>query len=276
MSSSMRTIMTRCLVLALAAAIFTAPAQASDKKPHIVFLTGEDPSNYEAHKTVPAFAEWLQQEHGFQTTVLTGEGELNARRFPGLEAVSEADLLVIFFRRSALTTAQLDIIKAYLKEGKPFVGIRTANHAFSVHKDPDHGLPEGFEAWWEFVPDILGCENRGYGPDEPGTEVAPAPGSENHPIVDGVEPIEWHSKGNVYLVAPLLDPKAQVLLLGKVEDAVEPIAWTRRTADGSPVFYTSLGYPTDFDVPQFRRLLLNGIRWALDEASRKTDAGDQR
>jgi type 1 glutamine amidotransferase len=29
------------------------------------------------------------------------------------------------------------------------------------------------------------------------------------------------------------------------------------------VFYTSLGSVEDFDVPQFRRLLLNGIHWAL-------------
>jgi type 1 glutamine amidotransferase len=29
------------------------------------------------------------------------------------------------------------------------------------------------------------------------------------------------------------------------------------------VFYTSLGHPDDFAEPAFRRLLLNGILWAL-------------
>jgi len=43
----------------------------------------------------------------------------------------------------------------------------------------------------------------------------------------------------------------------------EPIAWTR-FADNSRIFYTSLGYPDDFKLPQFRRLLINAIYWALD------------
>lgn len=270
-----RKFMAGCVALAVAAALFAGIAGADETKPHIVFLTGEDPSNYEAAKTLPVFAERLEREEGFRTTVLMAEGPLVASRFPNLEVISEADALVIFFRRRTLKTEQLDLIKAYLKQGKPLVGIRTANHAFSVHPHPERGLPKGFEAWWEFVPEILGCENRGYGPPEPGTAVAPAPGKEKHPILKGVEPLEWHSEGNVYLVAPLVDEKAEVLLLGKVEDAVEPVAWTRRTQDGSPVFYTSLGYPSDFDAPQFRRLLINGIRWTLDE-SRKARAAEAR
>jgi type 1 glutamine amidotransferase len=48
-----------------------------------------------------------------------------------------------------------------------------------------------------------------------------------------------------------------------VEEKVEPIAWTR-IADRSKIFYTSLGYPDDFKLPQFRRLLINAIYWALD------------
>lgn len=266
MVDNTRSVLLAVLLAALSASVLSVSARADEKAPHVVFLTGEDPSNYEAHQTMPAFAARLQEEHGFRTTVLVGEGPLIAHHFPGLEVIDEANLLVIFFRRRAFRTEQLDRIKAYLKAGRPLVAIRTANHAFSVHEHPERGLPEGFEAWWAFVPDILGCENRGYGPTEPGTAVAPAPGMENHPILEGVAPLEWHSEGNVYLVAPLLDEDAQVLLLGSVEDAVEPIAWTRRTQDGGPVFYTSLGYPGDFDKPQFRRLLLNGIRWALEAA----------
>lgn len=230
------------------------------ERPHLVFLISEDPDNYEAHRTIPPFAAILQKEEGFQVTVIQGEGERHAFRFPGLEVLSGADLLVVFSRRIALPNEQMDMIKNYLKEGKPLVGIRTANHAFSVREGK---IPEGYEDWWDFVPDILGAENRGYGPTELGTEVSKAPGAKGHPILEGFEPAKWHSEGNIYLTDPLLDKEATVLLTGKAGDKTEPIAWTRN-AEGSRVFYTSLGYPKDFEVPQFRKLLINGIKWALD------------
>ena len=43
---------------------------------------------------------------------------------------------------------------------------------------------------------------------------------------------------------------------------VEPIAWVN-IAGPRRAFYTSMGAKEDFEVPQFRRLLLNGIHWAL-------------
>ena len=228
-------------------------------KPHVVFLISEDPDNYEATTTVPVFAEKLREEKGFKVTVLTGEGPRSAFSFPGLNVLSSADLLVVFCRRVALPPQQLAIIRKYLEAGKPLVGLRTANHAFSVREE----VQKGHEAWWEFVPDILGCENRGYGPVEAGTAVTAAPGARRHPILKGVSPLEWHSRGNLYLQAPLLDPNATVLLTGTADNKTEPIAWTRLTTDKSKVFYTSLGYPEDFKASQFQTLLINAINWAL-------------
>ena len=93
--------------------------------------------------------------------------------------------------------------------------------------------------------------------------MAVVPEADNHPILNGIEPKQWSSMGNVYHVAPLTDKSATILLTGTAGGKVEPIAWTR-TAGKSRVFYTSLGYPEDFQQPQFRTLLINGIRWALD------------
>lgn len=247
------------MIIIFHASALAAVLAGQNEKPHIVMLISEDPDNYEAHKTIPRFAAMLQQAHDFQVTVIQGAGDLEAFHFPGLEVLSEADLLVVFFRRIALTHEQLNMIKSYLKEGKPMVGIRTANHAFSVRGE----VPDGYEDWWDFVPDILGCENRGYGDPALGTDVSVVSEAADHPILQGFAPARWHSKGNVYHVAPLLDEKANVLLTGKAGEKVEPIAWTRRTADESRVFYTSLGYPEDFEVRQFRQLLVNGICWAL-------------
>lgn len=228
------------------------------KKAKIVFLITKDPDNYEADKTIPRFAEILRKEYGYDVTVLLGSGDRGSYSYPNMEAVSKADLLVVFARRIALPHKQMNIIKSYLAKGKPLIGIRTANHAFTARDK----IGEGFEDWPEFVADILGCENRGYGPVGPGIDVSVVPEMANDPIVSNIKPSEWHSEGNIYLVAPLLDKKAKVLLTGKSNDITQPIAWTR-TAGKSKVFYTSLGYPADFDMPEFKTLLLNAIKWAL-------------
>jgi hypothetical protein len=166
----------------------------------------------------------------------------------------------VFCRHIALPKEQISILKNFLSSGKPLIGIRTANHAFSVRGNP----ATGFEAWPEFVSDILGCENRGYGPVEPGTDISVVPDAIHHPIVRDL-PEQWHSNGSVYLVNPLLDKQATVLLQGKVNNIVEPVAWIRN-AGKSRVFYTSLGYPDDFKTSQFRNLLLNAINWALEKS----------
>ena len=95
-----------------------------------------------------------------------------------------------------------------------------------------------------------------------GAFVSVVPAAAGHPILKGFH-ATWSSTSNVYHVAPLLDKTATVLLNGKVPKGIEPIAWTR-TAGRSRIFYTSLGHPSDFGTPQFRTLLVNGIRWALD------------
>ena len=259
----MRT-MTILVALLIGLACFGGKALGSDIQadtpaPHVVFLVSEDPNNYEAHKTIPPFAETLRREHGFCCTVIQGEGEPGEFRFPGLEVLKEADLLVIFFRRRALSPEQLGLIRGHLKAGKPLVGIRTANHAFSVNGE----VGEGHQKWWEFVPEVLGCKNRGYGPSEAGADVAVVLEAGSHPILQNIQSRKWHSCGSLYLVEPLVDTGATVLLTGSVKDKVEPVAWTRRYGT-SRVFYTSLGSPDDFKLAQFRRLLVNGIRWALD------------
>ena len=247
------------LAAVLAAFVPLQIAQAAEK-PHVLFLISEDPDNYRAHETIPPFARTLERTQGYKVTVIKGEGELTAFRFPGLlPALATTDLLVFFSRRIALPHEQLDAIKAYLKAGKPLVALRTANHGFA----PRGKIADGHAAWPEFVPEILGCENRGYGPAKLGTDVAVVPEAASHPILKGV-PRQWHSTGNIYHVAPLLDKSAVVLLTGTIPGKVEPVAWTRM-AGRSRVFYTSVAHPADFETDYVPTLLTNGIRWALGE-----------
>src|SRR5690625_2300345 len=107
------------------------------------------------------------------------------------------------------------------------VGIRTANHAFSV-RDQER-IPAGYSDWWEFVSDILGSENKGYGPTELGTRVRVVTEEADHPILKD-QPEQWHSTGNLYYNL-LLDEEATVLLRGQAGEDTQPIAWTRRAGD---------------------------------------------
>ncbi len=232
------------------------PSPASG--PHIVFLVSKDPSNYKAHETIPVFAEMLRNRYGCSCTVIRGEGEPTAFRFPGLKAIRDADLLVVFFRRRAPSNEQLGMIREYLAAGKPLVGIRTANHAFAVKGT----IAKGHGKWDTFCSEVLGCGNHGYGPGELGTDVRFAVGAADNPILANVKPTRWHSGGSLYLVKPI-DKAATVLLTGSVGDKSEPVAWTRMYRK-SRVFYTSLGYQDDFQLPQFTKLLVNGLFWAMD------------
>ncbi|MBS1746492.1 MAG: ThuA domain-containing protein, partial [Bacteroidetes bacterium] len=234
------------------------------KKPYIVFLITEDTNNYEAHKTIPLFADMFEKEHGYTCKVILGKGTHGAYSYPDLKPLDKADLLVVFARRIALPHDQMKAIKNYLNKGKPLVGIRTANHAFKVNGK----IEDGFEDWPGFVADILGCENRGYGSAELGTDVTIDAEAGDHPVLNGVQSAQWHSTGQIYHVAPLLDKDAKILLWGKVENKTEPIAWTRK-AGKSKVFYTSLGHPDDFKVTSFLTLLINGIKWSLAKEGAK-------
>jgi type 1 glutamine amidotransferase len=236
----------------------SAFAENPPKKAHIVFLITKDTNNYEAHKTIPVFAEKLRKEHGYDVTVLLGEGEHGSYRYPSVDALYSADLLVVFARRIALPHQQMKTIKEYIGKGKPVVGIRTANHAFKVMEK----IEEGHEDWFEFVADVLGCENKGYGPQDAGADMTILSEAVDHPIVKSIQPTQWHSNGSLYLVA-LLDKQATVLMQGRQGNNIQPVAWTRMAAAKNKVFYTSLGHPTDFALPQFNILLLNGIKWAL-------------
>lgn len=248
-----------CFLLAALAVLPGIAGTGAPADKHIVFLISEDPLNYEADKTIPPFAETLRTKFGFRVTVIQGSGTHTNYQFPQLEMLEKADLLVVFCRRVALPYAQMEQIRKYIRSGKPVVGLRTANHAFSNWDEP----AAGHEGWWGFVPDVLGCENKGYEPEELGVDVEKTEKAENHEILKGISATGWHSNGSLYKVGPLADKRAEVLLTGKTKNITEPIAWTRKSYFQGRVFYTSLGYPQDFEQAPFLKLVENGIHWAL-------------
>ena len=113
------------------------------------------------------------------------------------------------------------------------------------------------------VSSVVFLQEIGHG-NGPKTTVTLAPGAANHPILKGVSLASFTSIGSLYKVSPLM-PDTTPLLIGSIpEQAPEPVAWTHLYGSNrARVFYTSLGNPDDFQNPEFRRILLNGVTWAL-------------
>jgi type 1 glutamine amidotransferase/nicotinamidase-related amidase len=234
---------------------------ANDTRPHIVFVTADD--EYKTEATLPAFAR-AQLEPAFRCTFLSSQGNEPPGRHvvPGLEALADADLLVLSMRRRALSVPQMDHLERYLRAGKPIVALRLGIVPFQA--DPKDRA-DGHVIWRDFDREVLGCRYSGYNAEarNTGTDVWVAPGAPRHPVLDGLEAARFHSPSWIYRVNPL-EPDTTVLLEGRwsEKDPVEPVAWTRQLGSAR-IFYTCLGHWEDFSNPSFRRLLDNGIRWAL-------------
>jgi type 1 glutamine amidotransferase len=254
-----------CLLLATPANVSAggATSQADAKAPHVVLVTGDH--EYKSERTMPAVARELEQRYGFKTTVLYARPDpQHDNDIPGLEALEHADLAVFFLRWRKLPQDQLAHIKKYLDSGRPVVGFRTTTHAFLYPKGDER------EPWNNFGPDVLGAPWIYHYGHESSTDVTVIPEAADHPILTGV-PKEFHVRSWLYQVLPDYPPKeATRLLLGhsvgpsdRKQRQDNPVAWTYKTKAGGRVFATTMGHPDDFDVPAFRRVVVNGIHWAL-------------
>jgi type 1 glutamine amidotransferase len=247
------------------------------KTPNVVFVTGDD--EYRSEVSMPMIAKILEAKHGFKCTVIyavdPGTGERNPKyqqNIEGLEALRTADLGVFFLRFRALPDEQLKLILDYVNSGRPIVGLRTSTHAFRYpqgHKNAKYNAGFGRE--------VLGQKWIAHEGSKYGTRVLAV--LKDHPIMRGIAQEFW-VRSWLYNVIPL-HGNCVSLALGYATDAdrspadpkqkhakrnvigtPNPVAWTK-TYKGAKVFYTSLGHPQDFEAESTRRLLINGIYWAL-------------
>lgn len=229
-----------------------------DIRPHVVVLIGDD--EYKTETTLPAFArKYLGKD--FKTTIVFEiPSETKTRHnLPGIEAVDEADVLLLSLRRRILPTEQLKHVKQYIAAGKPVVGIRTASHAFSLrNQKPD----EGYDDLPEIDRDVIGGSYRGHTANNTKGLIRSV-ANVSHPILNGIPHTEHTSGGTLYLTAPIA-AKTTELMRGRIEGVEEqhPAAWTFERQDGGRTFYTSAGHPDDFDQAWFKRLLFNSLFWA--------------
>lgn len=251
-----------CGLLAAGAAPTSVAAQA--RAPHVVFVTGDD--EYRSEITMPMIAAILEKKHGMRTSVaISTPIPQTKNNIVGLEALESADLMVMFTRFRALPDDQLARITKYVDAGKPVVGLRTSTHAFLYPEGSPHvALNDGFSR------DVFGQKWITHHGSRSTTDVAVHAESAQHPVLRGVS--AFQARSWLYHVLPLNGP-ATILLDGTSINSQQaarhdqyppqqPVAWTREHK-GARVFFTTLGHPTDFTQESMRRLVLNGILWAL-------------
>ena len=251
--------MKKILLLTLFLGLITA-ASASN----IVIMVVEDPNNYEAPRTMRDFAEKQLRPLGHHVTIIDGD-KPQPHHFAGLvEALKDADLLVLFSRRRFPPKDQMAAIRAHLAAGKPLLGIRTANHAF-IPK-PNEVVDPSLVPWPEFTDEVLGAPNTGYETKGLPYAVSIAPGAENSPILAGVNPANIRGSQSLYKVLSLA-ADVTALLIGTAKTYTSPpmpVAWTRSYGPRKArIFYTSLGAPEDMEIADVRTLLVNAVNWTL-------------
>jgi uncharacterized protein len=248
----------------------------ADDKPHVVFVAGDH--EYRSEVTLPLIAQLLETHHGLRTSQVIpvdDQGNMDPkadRSLQGLDALADADLAVFYLRWRTLPDDQMQKIVDYVNSGRPMVGLRTTTHAFRNQQGEYARWNEGFGR------DVFGQRWITHHGGRSSTAVFPA--VTPHPVLRGVEAFVGRSW--LYHVTPVQGEDVQILLLGRAsgsnhaEDGpypqIQPVAWTKTysgdTGQTARVFFTTLGHPEEFTDVNMRRLVINGILWAL---GRETD-----
>ncbi len=259
------------------------------KGKHIVFVVGDE--EYRSEESMPQMAKILAKHHGFKCTVLfpidPKNGKINPmvlNNIPGLEALEDADLMVIYTRFRELPDSQMKRIIDYTNSGKPILGLRTSTHAFSYEENPDskyakyHFENEDKDFRGGYGRQVLGetWVNHHGEHEEESTRGIIAEGMEKHPIVQGCDDI-WGAS-DVYGLTTL-HGDCKPLIIGlclkgmKPTDKVNkrkkpvPVTWLKSyTGDKGKkarVFTTTMGHVMDFTSEGTRRMIVNGAYWCL-------------
>ena len=94
----------------------------------VVMIIGEN--EYQTWETLPEFARSDLAWRGLKVDYVMASPKEGDPNFKDIDAIRNADLLVVSARRRTPPKAMLELIRAHLAAGKPLVGIRTASHAF--------------------------------------------------------------------------------------------------------------------------------------------------
>lgn len=256
---------------------------------HIVLVSGDE--EYRSEEALPQLARILAKHHGFKCTVLFAidpDGTINPNRshIPGLEALKDADLLVMFLRFRDLPDEQMKYIADYVEAGKPIIALRTSTHAFNIKGGKTYSKYSFNNKEWDggFGRQVLGETwlNHHGSHGKESTRGLIAKEASGHPIVKGIKDGDIWGPTDVYGVRLPLPGDSKTLVLGQVltgmkpsdppvegkkNEPMMPVAWIKSYQSGSSktgkVFTTTMGASQDLESEGLRRLLVNACYWGV-------------
>jgi len=242
----------------------------------VVIVTGDE--EYRSEEAGPMLGKLLSQHHGFNVRVCFAidpeHGYIdpnNQNNIPGLEALEDADLMIIATRFRQLPDHHYAHLADFLNAGKPVIGLRTATHAFT-----GKGQTGDFK-WGEFGLKILGEKWAGHHGRHKveGARGVVEEENKDHPILNSATDV--FATSDVYGTGNLDQEAATILLRGAVtetleedskilegpkNDPMQALAWLREytAPDGETkgtAFCTTAGASDDFRSEGLRRLVVN-------------------
>ena len=184
---------------------------------------------------------------------------------PGLE--KKYDVIVMYDMVKSILPEQRKAFLGLLKTG---IGVISLHHNLGAHRDWDefHRIIGG---QYLFEPrKIDGKEYRkstyAHGQD---IDVKVIDGK--HPVTSGISDFRIHDETYKHCY---VSPGAHVLLGTEHPKSIRQLAWVTKYGR-SPVFYLMLGHDAKaWQNPAYPKLLLNGIRWASENAAVSRSAKD--
>jgi type 1 glutamine amidotransferase len=189
------------------------------------------------HDSIPA-AKAMVASLGYRTRVLNGARELTAARLRGADAV-------VFLNTSGvlrLDAAGRRRLLGYVRDGGAFVGAHAAADTFSD---------------WPAFHRMLGADFLGHAP------AALTPPTRIDVVDRAFTKVRSFAIGDEFYRFRARAKRHVVIR----EHGGGPLAWWRRYGRGR-VFYDALGhFPATWSDPNQRRLMADGIRWAVGRGS---------
>ena len=251
---------------------------------HIVLLAGDE--EYRSEESMPMLGKLLSQRHGFKCSVLfsqDADGTINpnnSTNVPGMQVLSDADLVILAFRFRELPDGEMQHFADYVRKGRPLIAIRTATHAFQYSRNTS----SAFATWdWRnkqwpggFGQQVLGdtwVSHHGVHAKESARGLIDGRHA-NHPVLRGVKDV-W-GPSDVYGIGRLSNEDT-ILLHGlvikgmKADDppnyskSVMPLVWVRDfkwdNGNMTRALTSTIGAAIDFESQDLRRLFVNACYW---------------
>ena len=234
----------------------------------VVFVTGDD--EYHSREIMLPFAKKLEDDYGFTVVYLADEApgaDTDSDHDPkptpleGVEAIEDADLVVLYVRFRNWDEASMKIFMNYFDSGKPGIAFRTTTHAFWNDRT--------------FSPEYFGGHYKTH--YTRGLVAQVDPDNTDHPMARGV-PRKFSAEEGPYVSTPMSEGVTPVVLAyghnrrsGEVgNDSYDspnyPVAWAYDHKGARRAMIT-LGSDRveDEESAMMQGLFYNAVFWALGD-----------